>query len=150
DDLENNINLNRRLLAKQDRATWLAMSPEEQYRAAADATAQSMHADILKKQQRGRLQIEAHDRIENNTTRPFEQLPEDPQHFWQLWRQKPGTAEVRRVSNLLAFDAKGYGIQSAETRSMAIAREAMGQLMPLWSSVKGFAHLFEDSQGISD
>jgi hypothetical protein len=150
EDLENNINLQMRLLGRKDPAAWLAMSQEQRYQTAANATAEAMKADLQKKQQRVRLQIEAHDRIENQLNTVFDQLPEDRQHFWQLWRQKPGTSELRSVSNLLAFDAKGRGIQSAETRSMSIARESLGQLLPLWQSVKGFAHLFEDSKGVAD
>lgn len=150
DDLETQINYHMRQHTGKDRAEWMAMSQGDRYQWAAKATADSMLADLQKKQQRVRLQIEVHDRVENMLNSAVDRLPEDRQHFWQLWKQKPGTAELRTVSNLLAFDSKGAGIQSAETRSMAIAAEAFGRLMPLWQSVKGFAHLFENQQGISD
>ncbi len=139
-DIEDNVGLQMRLLARKDPQAWSQLSYFGRLQAAGDAAAKSIVADLKLKQQRVRLQIAAHDRIENALGEAFDRLPENA---------KPGD-QLRVVSQLLAFDAKGKGLTSAETWSHAIANEALGRLMPLWNSVKGFAHLFENEQGVRD
>lgn len=139
-DIEDNVSLQMRLLARKDPQAWAQLGYYGRLQAAGEAAAKSIVADLKLKQQRVRLQIAAHDRIENALNEAFDRLPEQP---------KPGDY-LRVVSQLLAFDAKGKGLTSAETWSHAIANEALGRLTPLWNSVKGFAHLFEHQQGVRD
>ncbi|HEX5461877.1 MAG TPA: hypothetical protein VFX20_18075 [Steroidobacteraceae bacterium] len=139
-EVEDAVSLQMRLLARKDPQSWAAMPAGERLDAGAKAAAQAIIGDLKLKQQRLSLQIAAHDRIEAKLGDTFQRLPTDA---------KPG-ARLRAVSQLLAFDASGHGIASAETWGTAIANEAFGRLLPLWNSVKGFAHLFEDQKGISD
>lgn len=140
--VEEAVNNQMKQLAKKDPAMWAALSPSDRLQKAAEAAAADMVADVRKKQQRVRLQILAHDRIENWLGDEFARLPPD---------SKPGE-HARVVSRLLAFDAAGRQPPggSAETRANSIEKEALGRLMPLWNSVKGIAGLFENTQGVSD
>lgn len=140
-EAEDAVNLQMRLAAREDPQAWAALPPSERLERGAQAAAQAMVADLKLKQRRVSLQIAAHDRIDTALAERFDQLDGE--------NAKPGS-KLRAVSALLAFDPKGKGPMSAESWSHAIANEAFGQLMPLWNSVKGFAHLFEDKQGISD
>lgn len=138
--IEDAVNLQMRLLARQDPEGWMKLSPYDRLQQGAQAAAQAMTDEVKLKQMRVKLQIEAHDRIENSLNAAFDALPDNA---------KPG-AQLNAVSQLLAFDAKGNGLTSAETWAHAIQNEAFGRLMPLWSSVKGFAGLFENRKGVSD
>lgn len=140
DKIEKAINLQMRLLARKDPKGWGVLSTLDRLEKASIAAAEQMTAEVLKKQQRVRLQIQIHDRVESKLADRFEQLHETA---------KPGDY-LRAVSNLLAFDAKGRGIASTESWQHSIELEALGKLMPLWNSVKGFAGLFENAKGISD
>jgi hypothetical protein len=141
-NIEDAVNQQYRLLARKDPAAWAALSPADKLTQAAQSAAADMVAEVQKKQQRVRLTIARHDAIENWLGGEFAKLPEDA---------KPGDYQ-RVVSRLLAFDAKGRGPPggSVETRAASIEKEALGRLMPLWNSVKGFAGLFENAQGVSD
>lgn len=139
-DAEDAVNLQMRLAARRDPQAWMAMNPMERLDAGAKAAVQAIVDDLKLKQRRVSLQIDAHDRIGAQLEGLVNQLPDNA---------KPG-AMLRGVSQLLAFDPAGRGIASADTWSHAIANEALGRLMPLWNSVKGFAHLFENKQGVSD
>ncbi|HEY1900764.1 MAG TPA: hypothetical protein VGG49_13330 [Steroidobacteraceae bacterium] len=143
------VSLQMRLAARRDPQAWLQMSPQERLQAGAKAAAADIIGDLKLKQRRVALQIAAHDRIENAINQAISRLPPEKEHWWQFGRSKPGS-QLRAVSELLAFDPAGHGITSVETTSHAIANEALGNLMPLWNSVKGFAHLFEDRQGVND
>lgn len=141
-DIEDNVSLQMRLLARKDPQAWSQLSYFGRFQAAGEAAAKAIIADLKLKQQRVRLQIAAHDRIENALNDAFEKLPE---------KAKPGDM-LRVVSRVLAFDPRGGlgGVQSAETTAHSIANEAIGRLLPLWDSVKGFAHLFENQQGVRE
>lgn len=141
--IEDAVNKQMRQLAKKDPAAWAQLSAADRLAQAAQGAAADMVAEVRKKQQRVRLQIAAHDRIENWLGDEFARLDPDT--------AKPGDYQ-RVVSRLLAFDAKGRGAPggSVETRTSSIEREALGRLMPLWNSVKGIAGLFENAQGVSD
>lgn len=147
--IEDAVSLQMRLLGRKDPQAWAALSPQERLQQGAQAAAVAMAGETKLKQQRLRLQIAAHDRIENGLNDAFDRMPPEKEHWWQFGRSKPGDM-LRVVSNLLAFDAKGKGLVSAETWSKAVANEAFGRLLPLWNSVKGFAGLFEHQQGVSD
>lgn len=138
--IEDQVSLQMRLLARKDPQAWSALSSAERFHQGAEAAAKAIIADLKLRQQRVRLQIAAHDRIENALNEAFEQLPD---------KAKPGSM-LRAVSQLLAFDAKAKGLTSAETWANAVQNEALGRLMPLWNSVKGFAGLFENQQGVRD
>lgn len=134
------MSLQMRLAARRDPEAWSKLSSAERFHQGAEAAAQSIIADLKLQQQRVRLQIAAHDRIENTLNEAFQQLPE---------KAPPGSM-LRAVSQLLAFDAKARGMSSVETWTNAVQNEALGRLMPLWNSVKGFAGLFENPQGVRD
>jgi len=138
--IEDSVNLAMRLLAEKDPEAWAATSPYDRLQQAATAAAQAMTAEVRLKQQRVKLQIQAHDRIENAINDGIDKLPE---------KAKAGSM-LRVVSQVLAFDAKGKGMTSVETWAHAIQNESLGRLMPLWESTKGFMHLFQDRQGIND
>ena len=136
--IEDAVSLQMRLLARKDPQAWAALSSYDRLQQGAQAAAGAMVGEVRLKQQRLRLQIAAHDRLENALNDAFERLPENA---------KPGSM-LRAVSQLLAFDAKGKGLTSVETWAHAIQNEALGRLMPLWDSVKGFAGLFENAEGV--
>lgn len=138
--IDNAVALHQRLLAREDPQAWMALSPQERLQQGAKAAAEAMTTEVKRKQEIVRLKIAAHDRIENALNDAFDRMPE---------KVKPGD-QLRVVSQLLAFDAKGKGLVSAETWSHAIANEAFGRLLPLWNSVHGFAGLFENSDGVHD
>lgn len=138
-NIEDAINLQMRLLAREDPEAWQALSKYDRLDQAAQAAVKSMVADAQWKKRNVELQILAHDRIENKLSDAFDSLGE---------KVKPGD-RLRIVSNLLAFDTKGKGIASAESWGKAIREETMGQLVPLWKSVKGdFFGLFENADGV--
>jgi hypothetical protein len=138
--IEAAVNSQMRLLARKDPGAWAAKSQWDRLQEASQAAAAAMSEEANLKLRRLRLQVAAHDRIENAVADMFEKLPDNA---------KPG-ARLKAVSQLLAFDAGGRGMRSVETNAHAISQEAFGRLMPLWTSVKGFAHLFESGKGISD
>lgn len=140
-DVEDTVNLQMRLLARGDPQAWSKLSPDQRLQQGAQAAAQSMIDDLKLKQRRIALQIAAHDRIDNQLSERFDDLDNQ--------EAKPG-AKLRAVSALLAFDPKGDGSMSADSWSHAVASEAFGRLLPLWNSVKGFAHIFESKEGVSD
>lgn len=136
--IEDQVSLQMRLLARKDPQAWSALSSAERFHQGAEAAAGAIIADLKLKQQRVRLQIAAHDRIENALNEAFEQLPD---------KAKPGDM-LHAFSQVLAFDAKAKGMRSVETNATAVQNESLGRLMPLWSSVKGFAGLFENREGV--
>lgn len=138
--IEDAINSQMRLLARKDPAAWSAMSSTDRLHEASVAAAEAMTQEAELKARRVQLQILAHDRIENAVADMFEKLPEDA---------KPG-ARLKAVSQILAFDAGGGGMRSVETNAHAISQETFSRLLPLLTSVKGFAHLFQSGKGVSD
>lgn len=136
-DAEDMVNLQMRLLAQKDPQAWLAMPAYERLQAGAKAAADQLVSDLKLKQRQVALQIAAHDRIEGLLAAAFKGVV------------KPG-ARQKIISDLLAFNPVPHGIQSAETTGNAIAKRSFGELTELWNSVKGFAHLFEDRQGVHD
>lgn len=130
-EIESAVSLHMRLLARKDPEAWAALGPYERLQEGAKAAAEDMVARVKKQQQRVALQIQAHDRIENTLRDAFDSLPDNA---------KPG-AELRALSGILAFDAKGKGMVSAEMWGRAIGQEALGRLLPLWHNIKGFAGL---------
>jgi hypothetical protein len=140
DRIEAAVNNQMRQLARQDPEGWMAKSKWERLQEASQAAAAQLSEEANLKLKRLQLQIAAHDRIENAVADMFEKLPDNA---------KPG-ARLKAMSQLLAFDAGGKGARSVETNAHSIAQEAFGKMMPLWTSVKGFAHLFESHQGVSD
>lgn len=138
--IEDSINLHMRLLARKDPESWAALSPYDRLQQAATESAKAMTAEVKLKQERVRLQIAAHDRIENALNAAFDKLPEDA---------KPGS-QLRVVSQMLAFDTKAKGMTSVETWGTAIRQDAFSRLIPLWNSVKGFVGLFENQKGVTD
>lgn len=141
EEIRTQVSLQMCLAARRDPQGWMKLSPVQRLARGADAAAKAMLDEIQLKQRRVQLQIAAHDRVENTLQQAFAQIEQKG--------AKPGQ-RLNAVSQLLAFDPVGHNITSAETWSHAIANEALGRLVPLWNSVKGFAHLFEDHQGISD
>jgi hypothetical protein len=140
-EVESMVSLQMRLAARRDPAAWSRLSPDQRIQQGAEAAAQAMLDAVKLKQRRVELQIAAHDRIEGALAQRFEALDSAG--------AKPGS-KLKAVSDLLAFNPAGGGFASAETWAHAIANEALGRLTPLWDSVKGFAHLFEDTKGVSD
>lgn len=137
--IEDAINSQMRLLARKDPAAWSAKSQLDRLQEASTAAAEAMTAASDLKARRLQLQIAAHDKIENAINDAFERLPGNA---------KAGE-RLRVVSQMLAFDSKGKSLTSAETWTHAIQNEAFGRLMPLWNSVKGFMHIFEDNKGVT-
>ena len=153
-DIENQVSLQMRLLARKDPQAWSSLSSAERFHQGAEAAAQSIIGDLKLKQQRVRLQIAAHDRIENALNEAIENTPE-PTFMERAWAKVTGTpAEAGRqlhaLSQILAFDTQARGMTSAETHANAVQNESLGRLMPLWNSVKGFAGLFENQKGVRD
>lgn len=141
-DIEAAVSRQVRLAAREDPKAWSAMTNEERLKVGAERAAQQLLHEALKKQQRLRLQIAAHDRLENALQAGFAAIPKK--------RQGDAAERLRVVSNMLAFDPRGHGQMSAYSWSQGIQHEAFGRLMPLWQSVKGFAGLFENQKGVSD
>ncbi len=138
--IDDAVALHQRLLAREDPESWMKLSPQERLEKGAQAAAEAMTQEVKRKQAIVRMKIAAHDRIENALNDAFDRLPDNA---------KPGE-QLRVVSQLLAFDAKGKGLTSTETWAHAVANEAFGRLLPLWNSVKGFAGLFENESGVRD
>lgn len=138
--IEDSIALQTRLLARSDPEAWQKLSPYERLQQAAQAAAKAMTDEVKLKQERVRLQIAAHDRIENALNAAFDKLSDNA---------KPGSM-LRIVSQMLAFDTKAKGMTSAETWAQAVRQDTFSQLIPLWNSVKGFAGLFENPKGMTD
>lgn len=142
EEIENTINSQMRRLAREDPEGWRAKGKFEQLQEASDAAAAELARPAQLKAERVMLNIAAHDRLENGvadilaTMKPKELL-------------KPGM-QLRRVSQLLAFDAGGRGMRSVESNSNGLSGETLGELMPLWENVKGFAGLFQNGKGIRD
>lgn len=141
--IEKQVKLHMKLEAVRDPAAWSALSATDRLERGAQGAAQAMLHEVQKKAQRLRLQIAVHDRIENALSDRLEARDESGRPT------KPGEL-LRDVSNILAFDTKGFGFTSIESWAHSLASESMGRLMPLWNSVKGFAGLFENPKGVSD
>lgn len=135
-EMEDAVNLHMRLLAREDPEAWMKLSSSDRLQQGADAAVKAMTDAIQLKQARVKLQIAAHDRLENALNDSFENA-----------KDKPGSL-LHAVSQVLAFDPAGKGMRSVDTWRQSIEHEAMGQLLPLWNSVKGVAHLFENKEGI--
>ena len=129
-----------RLLAQKDPAAWMAMSAQDRLVEGAKAAADSMIAEVKLKQKAVGLQIAAHQRIDSTLAETFDALPADAE---------PG-ARLNALSQMVAFDAKGGKFQSADTWAHSISTEALGELMDVWKSTKGFFGLFENRQGVRD
>jgi hypothetical protein len=152
-DIEDAVRLHMKMLAQADRQAWLALSPQERLEQGAQAAAQALIADLKLKQQRVALQIGAVDRIQNQLDSMAPKLAagrwaKAKQAFWGT----PAEAglKLRALSELLAFDSAGHGVTSTETWGHTIGRQALGELMDTWKSVKGFSNIFVDKQGVSD
>jgi len=131
--IEDAVSLQMRLLARQDRGAWLAMSHDEQLAAGAQAAIVKKTMDVQEKLRQTQLHIAAHDRIDSTLAQQFDALPDD---------YKAGD-KLRIVGQLAAHDMKQHGIESTSTRSDAIYGEAMGRLTDLWNADKGrFLGLF--------
>jgi hypothetical protein len=134
--IEEAMNLQMRLLAREDPDAWRALSQPERVQKAAEAAAQAMIADVQKKQQRVALTIAAHDRIQNFLADKGIVNPGD---------------KLRAVSQLLDFDTKGGGFTSAASTTKAIQMQTFGNLIDTWyASEPKFFHLFENQQGTTD
>lgn len=134
-DIEDRIARNQRQLARQDRQTYLAMTPEMRLREAGKLAAQELVAEANKKKQRVALTIQAHDRIANYMAEQ------------QAQHGMGGLESLRRV---IAFSADGKSrFQSAETRARAIAHDHIRQLVDAFESVgPRLFGLFQNRDGI--
>lgn len=157
--IDDAVGLHMRLLARQDPAAWRALSQPERLDAAANAAIDAMKEEAAWKQRNVELQILAHDRISNTLNDAFENLDNQKRSllnritFGKMGRSEGENAgdRMRVVSQLLAFDTKARGMQSADSWGHAVRAEAMGELLPLWQSVKGnFFGLFENPEGVRD
>lgn len=134
--IEERVKLNMRLEATKDPAAWRALSQSQRLMQAGKAAADSMIAELRKAQQRTRLTIAAHDRIE--------------QFLATKGITQPGD-KLRALSNILDFDTKGSGFTSAASWSKAIQEETFANLIDTWtSSHPKFFGLFEDVKGTHD
>lgn len=132
-DIDDAVSLQMRLLARQDRGAWMAMSHDEQLAAGAKAAVEKKSLDVQEKLRQTQLHIAAHDRIENTLAEQFAALPDD---------YKAGD-KLRIVGQLAAYEMRQRGFESVDTRARAIYSEAMGQLTDLWNADKGrFLGLF--------
>lgn len=125
--IEDAVSLHMRLLARQDRGAWLAMSHDEQLAAGAQAAVAKKTADVQEKLRQTQLDIATHDRIENTLAEQFAALPSD---------YKAGE-KMRIVGQLAAYEMRQRGFESVDTRARSIYAEAMGQLTDLWNVDKG-------------
>jgi hypothetical protein len=140
--IEDSVKLQMRLAAREDPQSWSGMSPQERLEAGAQRAAAQIIEDVKLKQKRIALQIAAHDRIDSALADRFDQIDQAG--------GKPGD-KLHAVSSLVVPDpAARMPFQSVESSANAIAGEAIGRLLPLWDSVKSFAHLFESKKGVSD
>lgn len=128
--IEEAVSLQMRLLARQDRGAWLAMSHDEQLAAGAQATLAQKTREVQEKLRQAQLHIAANDRIDNTLAEQFGALPDN---------YKAGD-KLRIVGQLVAHDMKQRGIESTSTRSDAIYGDAMSRLVDLWNADKG--HFF--------
>jgi hypothetical protein len=136
------ISRNMRQLAQKDPQSWQALSSSERLEQGAKAAADEMVQAIKEKQRVVQLQIAAHDRVEGALNDAFEKLPDDA---------KPG-AQLKAFSNLIGFDStnRGRGLTSTETWADSIKHEALGNLVDVWKSIRGFMGLFEDKRAATD
>jgi hypothetical protein len=131
--IEEAVTRQMRLLARQDRGAWMAMSHEEQLAAGAQAAVARKAADVQEKLRQTELHIAANDRIDNTLAVQFAALPDNYE----------AGDKLRIVGQLVAHDMKQRGIESTSTRADAIYAEAMGRLVDLWNADKGhFLGLF--------
>lgn len=131
--IQDSLDLQMRLLARQDPQAWASKSMPDRLKAASDAAAQALVAEAQKQQQRVLLQIKAADRIQN--------------YLAGKGITEPGD-RLRAVSQLLDFDTKGAGFMSAASVTKALQMETFGRLMATWqASSPKFFGLFENQQG---
>lgn len=142
DRIDGAISRNMRQLAQKDPQAWASLSREERLKQGASAAADEMVREVQEKQRLVQLQIAAHDRIENSLNDALGELPADA---------KPGSM-LKAFSNLIAFDStnRGRGLTSVETWADSIKHEALGNLVDVWKSIKGFGGLFEDPRAAYD
>lgn len=125
--IEEAVTLQMRLLARQDRGAWMAMSHDEQLAAGAQAAVVKKTMDVQEKLRQAQLHIAAHDRIENTLGQQFAALPDNYEAGDKLCI----------VGQLVAHDMRQRGIESTSSRAAAIYGEAMSNLTDLWNADKG-------------
>lgn len=134
-DIESRIAKNRRQLAQTNRQEYLAMTPEQQLRAAAKMAAEQFVQDKVKKQVRVALTIQAHDRIDN---------------YVRSQKSQYGFGTMNSLQRVLASFSDGKSnIQSVETRGKAIAADYIRQLLDTFESTQPqIFGLFTNKEGI--
>src|SRR5271155_4235937 len=133
------IRLERVLLARKGGDEWRRMSGTQQLRAAAEAAAGKMIADVAKAKQRVGLMVPIFDRIENELNRGPQPTAKNP------------TARQDAISRRLAPDTGKAGGLSIESSAFAQEKMALGRLRSvLQASHPKFLGLLEDKQGMSD
>lgn len=133
-DIENRISRNKRQLAVKDRNAYLSMSPEQRLREAAKMASEEFKAEAAKKKQRVALTIQAHDRISS--------YMDDQAAVY-------GMGKMESLRRLLAFSSDGKSrVQSIETRSEAIAKDYIRQLVETFEAIEPrIFGLFDNAEG---
>lgn len=132
-DIENRIVRNQRSLARADRQAYLAMTPEQRIQEAGKMAAEEFSYEAALKKKRLALTIQAHDRIE--------------QYIQE--NELRGMNSMESLRRILAFSADGKSrIQSVETRSEAIAKDYIRNLVETFESIEPkIFGLFSNAEG---
>lgn len=133
--IEDRIVKNMRNLARNDPASWRAMSEAERMRRAGQLAADELGREALLKKRRVALTIAARQRLDAHI---------------KDYKGKDGALEA--LNRTIAFHADGKSrFLSVESRAKATRDYALSQLEELFEAIDPrFFQLFEDSQGVRD
>lgn len=144
-DIEARVRAHMKLQAMQDPEGWRGLNYIQRVQRGAAAASQEMAAELKRKQDIVRKQMEVHDRIENILGSYEGEEPKGLSKVFRFLRND----RLAAVSRLLDFDTRGGEYSSVNSWAHAIRSEAYGRLMPLWDGVPGrFFGLFESPQGV--
>lgn len=134
DRLERQLNGIMGRLARQDPEAWRARPLEARMREAAKVAAEDYIARAQKEQQRIEQKIAAHDFVDN-----------------YLSKFPKAMDRLHALSNLVAVNAKGGGVQSVESMAKAIENEALSHMVgTLEAANPKFFGLIENPEGTRD
>ncbi|HED5666418.1 TPA: hypothetical protein SCS24_001186 [Enterobacter kobei] len=134
-NIEDRIYRNMRQLARNDPASWLAMTDAERLRRAGQLAANELTNEAALKKRRVALTIAARQRLDA---------------FIKTYQGKDGKLEA--LNRTIAFHADGKSnFLSVESRGKATRDYALSQIQEAFEAVDPrFFHLFEDEKGVRD
>lgn len=132
DEIESRLVNQMKLMARNDRASILAMSPAERMTIAADRAAKELMYEkeriVLNKAANISAKAKLREIIDSN----------------------PGRA-VDKLIDVIAHDSGGTGILSLETRARTIYEQSIGEMLDsIIAAQPKFLGLFEDTKGVDD